>query len=75
MHTHHHKEVVAHTAVQQRTQQGIMGKLSSGYLQRATDIMPKQGKRLPWRISHNYLLDKFILKYVSFRDKNLSFRD
>lgn len=75
MHKHHHKEVVAHTDVQQRTQQGIMGKLSSGYLQRATDIMPKQGKRLPWRISHNYLLDKFILKYASFRDKNLSFRD
>ncbi|WP_111895266.1 flavin-containing monooxygenase [Acinetobacter sp. MB5] len=75
MRKHHYKEVVAHTDFQQRTQNGIMGKLSSGYLKRATDIMPKQGKRLPWRISHNYLLDKFILKYASFRDKNLSFRD
>ena len=37
--------------------------LSSGYVQRAVDIMPKQGARAPWKIRQNYLLDYFTAKY------------
>jgi monooxygenase len=31
--------------------------LSSGYIQRAVDRMPKQGSRTPWYLRQNYLLD------------------
>jgi cation diffusion facilitator CzcD-associated flavoprotein CzcO len=31
--------------------------LNSGYVQRATAILPKQGARPPWRLRQNYLLD------------------
>ncbi|WP_211225521.1 flavin-containing monooxygenase [Amycolatopsis nigrescens] len=31
--------------------------LSSGYVRRAADVLPKQGDRQPWRMRQNYLLD------------------
>ncbi len=31
--------------------------LSSGYVARATDVLPKQGPAAPWRIRQNYVLD------------------
>lgn len=37
--------------------------LSSGYVQRALDRLPKQSDREPWRVHHNYLVDrKHLLK-------------
>jgi len=32
--------------------------LSSGYIQRAADRMPKQGSKTPWYLRQNYLLDR-----------------
>jgi len=31
--------------------------LTSGYVQRASAILPKQGSKKPWRLSQNYALD------------------
>jgi len=31
---------------------------TSGYLQRAVQIMPKSGPSLPWRLNHDYLADR-----------------
>jgi monooxygenase len=31
--------------------------LTSGYVQRATGVLPKQGERQPWRLRQNYVLD------------------
>lgn len=31
--------------------------LQSGYVRRAAGAMPRQGKRVPWRVRQNYLLD------------------
>ena len=31
---------------------------TSGYLQRARPLMPKSAAELPWRLNHNYLMDK-----------------
>jgi len=31
--------------------------LASGYIQRALDVMPKQGETPPWRLKQNYLVD------------------
>jgi monooxygenase len=33
--------------------------LSSGYVARAADRLPKQGERMPWRLRQNYILDRF----------------
>ena len=40
----------------------VMGKLSSGYINRAAHELPKQGKRAPWQVTNNYLEDRKSLK-------------
>ncbi|HMC38546.1 MAG TPA: NAD(P)/FAD-dependent oxidoreductase, partial [Acidimicrobiales bacterium] len=37
--------------------------LSSGYVQRAVSILPKQGARPPWMIRQNYILDFFTANF------------
>jgi len=46
---------------------------SSGYVQRAVDIMPKQGSKAPWRLYQNYLLDLLTLRYSRIADGTLRF--
>ena len=55
-------------------QDTVMGSLSSGYIARAADVMPKQGKHAPWKVSNNYLADRKELKQASFEDGVLKFR-
>ena len=38
---------------------------SSGYVQRALDLFPKQGSKKPWRLNQNYALDLIALKFGS----------
>jgi monooxygenase len=47
--------------------------LSSGYIQRGADQLPRQGSRKPWRIYQNYLLDLLSLKFSPLRDGALRF--
>jgi monooxygenase len=47
--------------------------LSSGYIQRGSDQLPRQGSRKPWRIHQNYLLDLFAMKLSPLRDGALRF--
>jgi len=44
---------------------------SSGYVQRATAFMPKQGSKAPWRLYQNYLLDLLTLRYRRIADGTL----
>ena len=37
--------------------------LSSGYVQRALDTLPRQGTRAPWRVHQSYLRDLFMLRF------------
>ncbi|MDA9610419.1 NAD(P)/FAD-dependent oxidoreductase [Pseudomonadota bacterium] len=46
---------------------------SSGYVQRALDRLPKQGKKSPWRNYQNYLLDIFYVRLFSIKDSTLRF--
>lgn len=55
-------------------QDTVMGSLSSGYIARAADVMPKQGKQAPWKVSNNYLADRKELKQASFEDGVLKFK-
>jgi cation diffusion facilitator CzcD-associated flavoprotein CzcO len=43
--------------------------LSSGYVQRAVSILPKQGDRPPWMIRQNYLLDFFTANFANVADE------
>ena len=51
----------------------VMGSLSSGYIARAADVMPKQGKNAPWSVTNNYLADRKELKQAKFEDSVLKF--
>ena len=47
--------------------------LSSGYIQRGKDIMPRQSTSYPWRLYQNYLYDTYFLKYANLEDSSLKF--
>ncbi len=46
---------------------------SSGYIQRALHLFPKQGSRKPWKLYQNYARDLFSLKYGAVRDEAMVF--
>lgn len=46
---------------------------TSGYVQRALDILPKQGMKAPWRNYQNYLKDIFLVRLFSIKDSTLKF--
>lgn len=47
---------------------------SSGYILRSVDKFPKQGKRQPWRVYQNYVVDFLYLRLWPLKDKVLEFR-
>ena len=47
---------------------------SSGYVQRANEMLPKQGDRMPWRLHQNYVKDIFALRHADLEDGVLVFR-
>jgi len=46
---------------------------TSGYVQRARDVLPKQGKIAPWQVNQNYLKDIFLIKYGRLNDGVMRF--
>jgi cation diffusion facilitator CzcD-associated flavoprotein CzcO len=46
---------------------------TSGYVQRARDILPKQGSKKPWKLYQNYALDMLSLKFASVEDGVIRF--
>ena len=47
--------------------------LSSGYVQRALHMFPKQGSKTPWRVHQNYLLDLMGFRWRSANDGTMEF--
>jgi monooxygenase len=47
--------------------------LSSGYIQRAADTMPKQGAKKPWSVKQNYLLDLRATRLSRVKDGTMRF--
>ncbi|RYF34733.1 MAG: NAD(P)/FAD-dependent oxidoreductase [Comamonadaceae bacterium] len=47
---------------------------SSGYVQRALHLMPKQGGRAPWKLYQNYARDLVSLRYARLEDGVMRFR-
>jgi cation diffusion facilitator CzcD-associated flavoprotein CzcO len=46
---------------------------SSGYIQRALDRLPKQGRDVPWRVHQNYALDMFEFRFCKLADGAMQF--
>ena len=46
---------------------------TSGYVQRANHILPKQGTKKPWKLYQNYALDMLSLKFASVEDGVIRF--
>jgi cation diffusion facilitator CzcD-associated flavoprotein CzcO len=47
--------------------------LTSGYIQRALDELPKQGSKRPWRLHQNYALDLFEFRFSNVDDGIMEF--
>ncbi len=47
--------------------------LTSGYIQRALDGLPRQGDRAPWRLKQNYLVDLRAIRRAPIDDGVLAF--
>jgi len=46
---------------------------SSGYVQRALSMLPKQGSAAPWRLYQNYALDRVMLRRGRIEDQAMQF--
>lgn len=68
-------EVIPLGESDQKLSDTVMGKLNSGYINRAANILPKQGKSMPWYVSNNYFYDRKILKKCCFKDGILQFKE
>jgi len=47
--------------------------LTSGYIQRALDKLPKSGSKAPWRLKQNYLVDLRVIRTGKIDDGTLEF--
>ena len=54
-------------------EEGPLMNLTSGYVQRAAAILPRQGARQPWRVRNNYLLDLPIMRLGRIDDGIMQF--
>ncbi len=52
---------------------GPMLGLSSGYVQRSADLLPKQGTKFPWQVHQSYLRDYRALKRSDIDDGTMIF--
>jgi len=52
----------------------MLGKLSSGYIQRAAHLLPRQGKSEVWQVAHDYNFDRKLLQQMPVEDGVLQFR-
>ena len=46
---------------------------TSGYVQRAASLLPKQGSRRPWQVYQNYLQDMFTIRFGRIADGVMRF--
>ena len=52
---------------------GMLDSLNSGYVQRAKDVMPRQGRKLPWKVLMHYGHDRKMLLRDAIEDDAIKF--
>ncbi|MFI4980484.1 MAG: FAD-containing monooxygenase EthA, partial [Nevskiales bacterium] len=62
-----------HTSESSLENETIFGSLGSGYVQRASKLLPRQGRELPWRVLHHYERDTEMLVNQPIEDGVLQF--
>jgi cation diffusion facilitator CzcD-associated flavoprotein CzcO len=70
---HGYTQAVAYAADADRAAESVMGSLSSGYVQRGNDRLPRQGTHGPWRVRNDYLVDAPMLRRAPIDDGILQF--
>ena len=68
-----YRSVVARDTENSLGEDTILGSLSSGYVRRAADTLPRQGIRGPWKATQNYLEDVKLLRFGALEDGCLEF--
>lgn len=53
--------------------ESLLGNLTSGYIRRGDPHLPRQGRKAPWRVTHDYFLDKPALLDEAIDDGILEF--
>jgi cation diffusion facilitator CzcD-associated flavoprotein CzcO len=74
MDRHHYTRCVPSTSPRDLAVEGVpLLNLTSGYIQRAAGILPRQGARRPWRHRQNYLLDLAAMRLGRVNDQAMRF--
>jgi cation diffusion facilitator CzcD-associated flavoprotein CzcO len=74
MDAHGHDQVLPVADDADRSDVSVMGdSMRSGYIQRGDAVMPRQGKRMPWRIRNDYFRDAPLLRRGAIEDPVLRF--
>ena len=72
MDKHGYKKCMPHNNDISLEKEAYMG-LSSGYVERAKDILPGQGTRTPWKLHQNYFKDILMLRHGKLADDAMEF--
>ncbi|MDN5873554.1 MAG: NAD(P)/FAD-dependent oxidoreductase [Sinobacteraceae bacterium] len=70
---HGYRTVVARPPADAGGDGSVMGGLNSGYVKRAADRLPAQGRQSPWQVVQDYLYDVGILRYGDVEDGIIEF--
>lgn len=73
MAAHGYDEVVARDHDGCKIDDSMMDALDSGYIQRASHRLPRQGSKPPWRVTNDYLADRPVLLKAPIADSVLAF--
>ncbi|MFL1899341.1 flavin-containing monooxygenase [Streptomyces tauricus] len=74
MRRHGHDVATPLASDSDRSAASVMGEaLTSGYITRADQVMPRQGTRAPWRLWNNYYRDRAMLQDAPIEDGPLRF--
>lgn len=72
MDRHGYDQVVPHADPAQVERRPLLG-LTSGYIARAADSLPKQGSRTPWYLRQNYIVDLLTTRFGRIENPSLVF--
>ena len=73
MDSNHIATVTPRAPDNEATEENVMNVLSSGYIQRGMDHLPRQGRHAPWRVSHSLEADRAMLLSDPINDQLLEF--
>lgn len=73
MDEHGYRTVEVHDHDNLITEDTVLGSLSSGYIKRAADRLPRQGSKSPFRVVQDYLRDVPLMRFKPIDDGYLQF--